>query len=893
MTETNPFDDRQSPMNGIDKSDLPSRHTSHIAAFSYPAEHPAVAVWTRAETGLLHRLNAHLQVAGAHLARSVVLLPYAQLRPLASRLWAQAFPDGFAPRFETSMNWSASLVSRALEATDIHFDAAIDTLTAHDLLSRAGLAEHADVLAGRLVQCAQQLGNRVACMAPQERAAWAQAARSNPALEMTGQALQWEAAVARIALEWAAVSSYQSDVLFEKSTVNSLDALVIVQGLQPDALIHGLRAVWGNKVKELALVPDPLDVHGAPPVRELANAPASPLALHACRDAEDEAQQAAACALRHIEAGRFPLALVSSDRALTRRVRAMLETSGVQMRDENGWKLSTSAAAAALMALLKAAAWNASSDAVLAWLKQAPVFADGLPALEAAMRRAQLGRWRDVPSHPRIAAHTVLSELCKAIDEVRQGLSGRHALTDWLVRLRAALQTSGMWERLQGDGAGAQILVALRLETAAWSNLQGLAQTAIWSKRRLDASEFAAWVNQTLEDSNVQPVFPQQEEVVILPMSQMLGRPFAALVMAGCDEVRLSPSPEPPGNWTAAQRLALGLPTREALEAAMRAAWQFALQTPVCDVLWRTGDEAGETLLPSALVQLLNLSDTAPDPRAQRSIKAAPVLPPLPQGDAVMVSTLSQSAYEDLRQCPYKFFAMRQLGLTQMDELEVEVGKRDFGNWLHEVLKRFHEQVAAQHMSDAMLWPAMLEQASQQTTEAMALPDGEFLPFAASWPKVRDEYLIWLHKHVAEGNQFSSAETSHRQAVGSVVLQGRIDRIDTARDGSTLVLDYKTESASKTIARVKNELEDTQMAFYAALLADDTLRAAYVNVSEKESKTVEQKKVVLARDALVEGIVSDMQKIAGGAHLPALGDGDACLYCNARGLCRKDFWSAA
>jgi ATP-dependent helicase/nuclease subunit B len=106
------------------------------------------------------------------------------------------------------------------------------------------------------------------------------------------------------------------------------------------------------------------------------------------------------------------------------------------------------------------------------------------------------------------------------------------------------------------------------------------------------------------------------------------------------------------------------------------------------------------------------------------------------------------------------------------------------------------------------------------------------------------------------------------------------------------VLDYKTESASKTVARVKNELEDTQMAFYAALLPDDTLRAAYVNVSEKETKTVEQKMVVLARDALVEGIVSDMQKIAGGSALPALGDGDACLYCNARGLCRKDFWSA-
>ena len=51
--------------------------------------------------------------------------------------------------------------------------------------------------------------------------------------------------------------------------------------------------------------------------------------------------------------------------------------------------------------------------------------------------------------------------------------------------------------------------------------------------------------------------------------------------------------------------------------------------------------------------------------------------------------------------------------------------------------------------------------------------------------------------------------------------------------------------------------------------------------------------VVQARDALVEGIVRDMQGIAEGAALPALGEGDACVYCKARGLCRKDFWAAA
>ena len=73
---------------------------------------------------------------------------------------------------------------------------------------------------------------------------------------------------------------------------------------------------------------------------------------------------------------------------------------------------------------------------------------------------------------------------------------------------------------------------------------------------------------------------------------------------------------------------------------------------------------------------------------------------------------------------------------------------------------------------------------------------------------------------------------------------------------------------------------------------DDTLAAAYVNLGEKEAtKTYEQTDIVPLRDALIDGILHDMARIAVGAALPALGEGKACEYCAARGLCRKDFWA--
>jgi ATP-dependent helicase/nuclease subunit B len=107
-----------------------------------------------------------------------------------------------------------------------------------------------------------------------------------------------------------------------------------------------------------------------------------------------------------------------------------------------------------------------------------------------------------------------------------------------------------------------------------------------------------------------------------------------------------------------------------------------------------------------------------------------------------------------------------------------------------------------------------------------------------------------------------------------------------------MVLDYKTEPVAKTKQRVKEPLENTQIAFYAALLPNHTLRGAYVNVGEREGTVIsEQPDIVFARDVLIAGILDDMQRIAEGVALPALGEGPACAYCQARGLCRKDFWS--
>jgi ATP-dependent helicase/nuclease subunit B len=849
--------------------------------------HPAVALWVQSGTGLLARLQSHMAQVGAHPARTLVLLPYAQLLPLSQRLWAQYVPSGFAPRFETTQNWVTKRGGYATAPTDVTFDAALDNLTAHALLAQAGLGSQQATLAGRLVQAAQQLAPLVAAVGPRHRTAWASQARRSASLGLESPALGLEAALSGIAVEWAAVSGYASDALFDPQLQQELDCLALVQGLTDDPLILGLQKHWGAKAVVLPLLPASTNLELRP----------SAIALHACQDGEDEAQRSAACALQHIAAGRFPLAFVSSDRALTRRMRAMLEHAGVQIRDENGWKLSTSSAAAQVMALLRASVWNASTDAVLNWLKGANAFAAQADALEAALRRAQVRDWHHASGA--LATDDALIATIDAVDELRARFKGQRTLAQWLAQLSAALQACAMREVLQNDEAGAQVLAVLRLDSPGAAVWNSVLSQALWAQRRMDLAEFTAWVNHALENASFQSAYPAKEQVVFLPLSQMLGRPFAALVLAGCDEQRLNPAPEPTGDWTPVQRAALGLPTRDTLQVQLRKAWQAALQSPAVDVLWRTSDDTGETLLPSALAQLVQMElgsrALAADPLEKRTVQAAPVVLPRPVGQRLPLQKLSASAYEDLRQCPYRFFALRQLGLKEVEELDMDADKRDFGLWMHAVLKRFHEAISASHTTDRSARRAILERAAEETTQAIALPEGEFLPFAASWPKVREGYLTWAEEYETEHRAtFASAETSHTQSIDTITLLGRIDRMDTLPDGSSMVLDYKTENLAKTRARVKEPLEDTQIAFYSALLPNDTLRAAYVNVSEQDgTKLVEQKQVLEARDALIEGIVKDMRSIAQGAPMQALGEGTACDFCQARGLCRKDFWKPA
>ncbi|MFT7401178.1 MAG: ATP-dependent helicase/nuclease subunit B [Hydrogenophaga sp.] len=864
-----------------------------------PTSHPAslASPWP----DWLHAIEQAMQAVDAQAQRTVVLVPFAQLMNAGRRAWLRSHTSGFAPRFESTRNWAHSLQPFAPAATDLSGDMAHDSLVAASFIDQV-VPRRADtvlrsVMVTRLVEAARELAPLAAAQPPDARAAWAASLRESVATGL--QALQWESLVQSLALVWVGNSAFATDVLWIPVATPGADAdlLLVLPGWHPDPLADALLERWGARAQRL-------------PLNAVTGSAGTAPRLHPCDDAEDEAQRAAACVITHLQAGRTPVGLVVNDRVLTRRVNAMLQAWGVAVQDETGWKLSTTHAAAQLMSLLRAAQPRARTDDVLDFLKQSPAWdAPAIERLEHWAREQGVSRWH--------AARAETANVCPVgLPALLDALHTTRTLAVWLQSLAAALDTAGLLAPLREDGAGQQVLQSLRLEPGGASEIAVLHDTLAASSashtpaQRLSLAAFTAWVREVLESASFAPRSAVDAEVITLPLAQLLGRELAAVVMPGCDETQLSPSPEPPGQWSAPQREMLGLPSRDRLAEAAALAWQGALRQPQIDLLWRT-QARGEAVLPSPWVQALwsaglEEPDAAPDPRPERELTPQPQSRPQPMAGDLLPSALSASAYQDLRDCPYRFFALRQLRLQDAPELDAEPDQRDLGNWLHAVLRAFHEQRGdARPGTNADR--SALDTLAEKTTEVMGLNTGEggagFLPFQAQWPALREGYLTWLAGFEAPaqgaGPRFERAEAALTLPLGEQTLLGKLDRIDsqTSPQGPIpIVIDYKTESRDKTKSRIKEPLEDTQLAFYAALMPAETLRAAYLSITDARAEPaallLEQSQILLARERLLQGLAHDMSRLASGAPMPALGEARVCEFCAARGLCRKDHWSA-
>lgn len=804
---------------------------------------------------------------GLALRDTVMLVPFAALLPPARAAFARR--GGWPPRIETVQTLAEALAPPPADGPGI--DPAEDRLAASALLGQQGFGAEwrardpagFRIAADALAATVGTLVTACAATAPAGREAFWQAARRAAAPRDGPGAV--EQALLRLAVEWAASAPVaQAPGLFDHRPA----AWIVVQAGGPDPAAEALLQAGPGAGLRIVTDADPQDPFGAAAGRP---------SLVVCAHFEAEAQAAAAEVLRALQAGHAPVALVALDRELVRRIRALLERQGVALLDETGWKLSTTRAAARVMAWLRAADPAAGADDRLAWLKGWPPALsrpDDLRRLESRWRRDGAGD--DDP--PWSAGRAALAPL-----------AGLRHLADGTQRLAQALRDAGEWEGLAADPAGAAVLQALRLDggSPGW---MALAQATA-----LDRAGFAAWADAELEAASV-TLQAADAQVVLTPLSRALARPFGAVVVPAVDASHLGGGVPAPGLIGETLAAALGLETVARQRERERLAFAQLLRVPDL-VLLRRRLEGDEPLAASPLLQWLEaararqglspLERRAPA-LATRALAVRPVPRPLPVAADALPASLSASQVEQLRRCPYQFFARTLLRLSEPEELERELEKRDYGSWLHAVLHRFHLDGGG----DA----AALQAAAEAELQVLGCEAAAMLPYRASFEAFAPAYLAWWGGRQAAGWRWLDGESELRvqpAALAPTGLHGRLDRLDE-RGVHWFVVDYKTGNPATLKQNVRQPLEDTQLAFYAALLegrAPGPVEAAYLTLDEPDApQLIVHPDVQASAAALLDGLGGELQRLRAGAALPALGEGAACDFCDVRGLCRRDQW---
>jgi ATP-dependent helicase/nuclease subunit B len=238
--------------------------------------------------------------------------------------------------------------------------------------------------------------------------------------------------------------------------------------------------------------------------------------------------------------------------------------------------------------------------------------------------------------------------------------------------------------------------------------------------------------------------------------------------------------------------------------------------------------------------------------------------------------------------CPYQFYARYILRLNELDEVQEGIEKRDYGERVHEILRRFHVRHAQVSEHPVNELEASLHQISEDVFADLVQQDFSARAWLARWIATLPEYIEWQIKIEGQGWRYTESESAFDWELEGVRLRGRIDRLDI-RGEEKRVLDYKTQSDQVLRNKLREPGEDVQLACYA--YAHEAADAAFVSIENGKVKLVEPKHDMPQLAQLnTERLVQVMAEIRAGSGLPANGVDVACEYCEMRGLCRKGEW---
>jgi ATP-dependent helicase/nuclease subunit B len=590
---------------------------------------------------------------------------------------------------------------------------------------------------------------------------------------------------------------------------------------------------------------------------------------------EELAWMAAKSVEQHIIAGKKNIALVAQDRLAARRTRALLARFGsaLAIRDETGWKLSTTRAAAAVhswLSLIRAPKEGPSAADLLEFLQNP--FVD-IPAILGKDPQNCNGLIAELEDRLIAAqAHSGWESFYIAMEGVRYGTVFRQAPANPLLlellqfvrgravqwrsknvdvreayqQLQGDITAFGMARTLAEDSAGKQLLdVLLTLEMPI--------QPSAIKSIQLRLSEWINLLSSAIEEASYQEQSKQaQANLSILPLSSTRLREFDAVIMVGCDENQLPAFSEPPLFFSEAlNRLLHGSTIEHEFKQQARDLSQLLVSCPAVDLLWQSKSSNGEPIRAAAWIQRLQMA--LPDwkmetqtacPGATKRVGTSVRMDgasATPNAALPLPLSMSPSAYRTLRDCPYRYYVRSLLGLRKQHGFDEGIDASLAGQTIHAVLHQFFRALKTQEQtnlaaiaygSDARrTWMTQhLNQVSERIFARYIAGDERVLGVLRDWQKQIPSFIEWQLQRESAGWHYLDGEiqvgfdlpfTTEDGELRMMRIEGYVDRIDTnIHSASAAVLDYKHQTIKRVRERAARVLDDPQLLIYARAVTD-------------------------------------------------------------------------
>ncbi len=443
--------------------------------------------------------------------------------------------------------------------------------------------------------------------------------------------------------------------------------------------------------------------------------------------------------------GKNNIAVISEDRKLSRRLRALLERANIQLQDKTGWSLATTQAASIIERWLECIEEDFSAYPLLDCLKSPFINIThtvlGENATDEDFRKNIYRFEHDLVFHENISSNidqyksrlkarfkrlshwpaksyenlvNTLNYIQKTAKPLSKYYSASNAgsnpgskkilLSDFLDVLVSSLQQLGVFQNYQNDEAGLILL----------QTFEALKQSFEFSNPALSWYDCRTWLGMALESQHFTPS-TNNAVVQLMTLEQSSHLNFDCIVIAAAEPQHFPGSANNSPFFNQAVRASLQLTTWEDQRRQRHELFNRVLLSAPDILLTACNEEKGEEKPVSPWLELLinfyelgygqkpeykkiynnilqqlvksnievfNCDDIE---LPEQSTQPSPAIP-----QDLISQRISASSYQRIINCPYQYFGADCLGLKPLEELSDELKKSDYGERIHLILQSFH-----------------------------------------------------------------------------------------------------------------------------------------------------------------------------------------------------------